>query len=143
MVAPGVPSVVLVPATLRSISVVRTAIRQALARNGWDEESIEHVVLAVSEAAANAIEHGSRPNELIEVVYQIDPERASIRILDEGRDRLWTPPTDHTLPAHHSDRGRGLYLIDHFADRFEIITDGPGTELRLVFTPQSVACDAA
>ena len=33
--------------------------------------------------------------------------------------------------------------VDHFADRFEIITDGPGTELRLVFTPQSVARDAA
>ncbi len=139
MVAPGVPSVILVPATLPSISVVRTAIRHALDRCGWDDEAAGQVVLAVSEAAANAIEHGSRPGELVEVVYQIDSEHASIRILDEGHGPVWTPPGVHRLPAHHSDRGRGLYLIEHLTDRFRIITDGPGTEIILDFTREGMA----
>ncbi len=135
MVAPGVPSVILVPAKLRSISVVRTAIRHALDRSGWDHESASQVVLAVSEATANAVEHGSRPGELVEVVYAIDRDAASIRILDEGHGPVWIPPREHRLPAHHSDRGRGLYLIHELADRLEIVTNGPGTELRLHFTP--------
>lgn len=135
MVAPGVPSVILVPATLPSISVVRTAIRHALDRCGWNDETASQVVLAVSEATANAIEHGSRPGELVEVVYQIDSEHASIHVLDEGDGPAWVPPAVHRLPAHHSDRGRGLYLIQHLTDRFTIVTDGPGTELIMEFTP--------
>ncbi len=135
MVAPGVPSVILVPAELPSISVVRTAIRHALDRSGWDDESAGQVVLAVSEATANAIEHGSRPGELVEVIYHVDPDKARVHILDEGRDPTWTPPETPSLPAHHSHRGRGLYLIHHMADRFEIITDGPGTEFILLFSP--------
>lgn len=137
MVAPRVPSVILVPAALPSLSVVRTAIRHALDRCGWDPDAVSQVVLAVSEATANAVEHGSRPDELIEVVYQIDGNQACIRILDEGFGAPWQPPSQFTLPAHHSDRGRGLYLINHIADRCQVVTDGPGTELRLVFTPET------
>ncbi len=127
------PAVILVPANLESLAVVRAAIARALEQHGWADDCASRVVLATSEATANAVEHGSVPGELVEVVYRVDEERASVRVLDSGHGHGWEPPDAHTLPEDHRDRGRGLVMMERLADCMEVVTDGPGTELRLDF----------
>lgn len=127
------PSMVLIPADLASIAVVRAALQATLRERGWDPDSAQGVVLATSEAVANAVEHGSNAGELVEVVHQVGETEATVRVLDSGGASAW----DHALPTDtpptNADRGRGLAIIRAIAHRMEIRPAGRGTELRLDF----------
>lgn len=128
------PSMVLIPADLVSIAVVRAAICQALRDHGWGDEACHRVMLAASEAVANAVEHGSHEGELVEVVYQVGDEDAQLRILDSGGNAGWTPPATPQAPPSSATRGRGLSIINALAQKMEFRSAGRGTELRLDFT---------
>ncbi len=127
------PSMVLIPADMASIPVVRAAIREALRERGWSDDSVRRITLVTNEAVANAVEHGSLPGELVEVVYQVDIDEARIRILDSGAGKRWDPPAAPCDPPAHATRGRGLSIIAALTDRVEFRSTGRGTELRLDF----------
>ncbi len=124
---------VLAPADLASVAVVRAAIAGSLAERGWDEDSIHRVVLATSEATANAVEHGSLPGELVEVLYHVGMFEASVRVLDSGGTQPWAPPTTFTMPEPSAQRGRGLALIAAMARTFLVARSGQGVEVRMEF----------
>lgn len=128
------PSMVLIPADLASLAVVRAALQEALWDHAWGDDEIQRVVLAASEAAANAVEHGSQPGELVEVVFQVGDAEATVRVLDSGGASHWEPSDEPTLPEPTSPRGRGLTLIHALAQKVEFRPAGRGTELRLDFT---------
>lgn len=127
------PSMVLIPADLASIAVVRAALQETLKERGWDADAAQGVVLATSEAVANAVEHGSLPGELVEIVHQIGPTEATIRILDSGGTSTWDRTVPAEPPSTSSARGRGLAIIRALAHHVEIHHAGRGTELRLDF----------
>ena len=127
------PSMVLIPADLASLAVVRAALQEALWEHAWCEEEVQRVVLAASEATANAVEHGSQPGELVEVVFQVGDDEATVRVLDSGGDGPWEPCVPD-LPDLSAPRGRGLTLIHALAQKVEFRPAGQGTELRLDFT---------
>jgi anti-sigma regulatory factor (Ser/Thr protein kinase) len=127
------PSMVLIPADLASIAVVRAALLATLKERGWDPDSAQGVVLATSEAVANAVEHGSHAGELVEVVHQVGVSEATVRILDSGGSLGWDRTLPDDTPPTNADRGRGLAIIRALAHRMEIRPAGRGTELRLDF----------
>lgn len=127
------PSMVLIPADLASLTVVRAALQEALWEHAWCEEDVQRVVLAASEAAANAVEHGSQPGELVEVVFQVGDEEATVRVLDSGGACRWEPCVPE-LPELTAPRGRGLTMISALAQKVEFRPAGRGTEVRLDFT---------
>ena len=127
------PSMVLIPADLASVAVVRAAICATLRDLGWDEDECRRVVLAASEAVANAVEHGSLEGELIEIVYQVGETEARVRVLDSGGAVRWTPPATPPVPSPDATRGRGLSIISALAQKVEFRPAGRGTELRLDF----------
>lgn len=128
------PSMVLIPADLASIAVVRAAICAALRDHGWGEDASNRVVLAASEAVANAVEHGSQDGELVEIVYQVGDEDTQVRILDSGGTVRWTPPAEPPTTPSTATRGRGLAIINALAQKMEFRPAGHGTELRLDFS---------
>ena len=127
------PSMVLIPADLASIAVVRAALQATLKERGWDPDSAQGVVLATSEAVANAVEHGSHAGELVEVVHQVSVSEATVRVLDSGGTHAWDHTVPSDAPSTNADRGRGLAIIRALAHRMEIRPAGHGTELRLDF----------
>lgn len=129
----GPPSVVLMPADLTALAVVRTALHAALRERGWETEPAHHVLLATTEAVANAVEHGSQPGELVEITYRVGDVESFVRVLDGGGGVDWNPPDTPTPPAATSARGRGLVLIADLADSVEMVRAGQGTEVRLSF----------
>ncbi len=129
----GPPSVVLIPATLASIAVVRAALQSALAERCWEVAPMSRVLIATTEATANAAEHGSAPGELIEVTYQVGDTECFVRVMDGGSDDNWQAPTTPRVPAEHETSGRGLLLIANLAERVEVTNSGRGTEMRLTF----------
>jgi serine/threonine-protein kinase RsbW len=92
------------------IALLRGDLRNWLAANGVDDESAEAILLACSEAVANAIEHGYRddPFGTVEVSATVSAQAVEIRVADRG---TWRPARIDVA------RGRGLQLIRQVMDQ--------------------------
>lgn len=123
-----------VPAELASLPRVRGAVTRALERSCWRDERPADVLLAVSEAVGNAIEHGSRPGEPVEVDITVTPDDALVRVADGGRSGERPPEGAPVAPPPESTRGRGRLIMERLADRWETARAGDGTEVVLHFS---------
>lgn len=143
--APMAPVRCRIPAVREAVESARGVVRGSLRGERWDLEEIERVVLAVSEALANAVNHGSSPGGAVTVEIAASPSCARIGIADEGRPGAVCPAAAPAAPPPSSERGRGLLIMGALAERLEIRSEGTGTEVRLAFTrPAGLpAADAA
>ena len=111
-----------VPADPSELAHVRRRLRGWLRDVGTGAEEAEEIVVAASEACANAIEHPREPREpFVEVEASAEAGIVSLRVRDSGS---WRPPT---LAA---ERGRGLEIIRHLMDTVERAESDLGTEIR-------------
>lgn len=133
MIPLGVHSALRVPADLQAVAFVRCAIACVLDREEWPAESAGRVLLASNEALTNAIEHGSPAGGRIEVGLSVTPERADIRIVDEGVPGAPRPRLPAAPPPVTAERGRGLLIMSRIADDFDVAPAGGGTEVRVGF----------
>jgi serine/threonine-protein kinase RsbW len=92
------------------IALLRADLRSWLAAHGTDEQCREAVVLACSEAVANAIEHGYRDNPfgMIDIAATVTGESVEVRVADHG---TWRGPVVDVAC------GRGLQLIQESMDQ--------------------------
>ena len=106
------------PADRAQIALLRKDLRGWLVAHGIEAESSQAVLLATSEAAGNAVEHGYRDDPLgaVEVVATITDDAIEIRVADHG---VWLPARADVA------RGRGLQLIRQVMDEVNI-AHGPG-----------------
>ncbi len=92
-----------------------------------DEELAYKVVLLVSEAVTNAIEHGNAMDESKKVLLDliIDASRVKITVEDEGdgfdREKISNPTDTANLLL---DGGRGIFFIEEMADKVDYELDG-------------------
>jgi anti-sigma regulatory factor (Ser/Thr protein kinase) len=129
----GVHSALQVPADLQVVAFVRCAFACVLAREGWPAEGAGRVLLASTEALANAIEHGSPEGGRVAVQLSVTEERTGLSVVDEGRPGVPVPVYPATPPPVSNPRGRGLIIIRGLADDFELVPEGDGTRLEVGF----------
>ncbi len=92
-----------------------------------DEDFVYKVVLLISEAATNAMEHGNQMDESKKVLVRVEvsTEYVEAFIEDEGRgfnpDAVADPLQEDNLL---SDSGRGLFLMEEMADAVRYENDG-------------------
>nr|WP_296070241.1 SpoIIE family protein phosphatase [uncultured Actinoplanes sp.] len=106
------------------IALLRADLRGWLVSHQVDQESQDAVLLACSEAVANAIEHGYRddPFGSIDVAATVTPEAVEVRVTDHG---IWRGPMADVA------RGRGLQLIRESMDTVTFDrTDGTTVTMR-------------
>jgi serine/threonine-protein kinase RsbW len=75
-----------IPARSAYVGVVRLALA-ALARNaGMDEEAVDDLRIAVSEACTNAVlsTEQAAPDEPVTVTWREEPDRVAIEVADRG-----------------------------------------------------------
>jgi anti-sigma regulatory factor (Ser/Thr protein kinase) len=121
---------VVLAATPISVTTSRHDLARWLQTLALTADQRDEILLAVSEAVTNAIEHGSGCDESKRVSI-----RASVRghavtatVKDTGR---WIP-VDHASAAR-KHRGRGLLLIRELADEVDIVCTTEGTEITMRF----------
>ena len=108
-----------VPSTYESLEEVVDAVMGYMERHGHDEDYAYRVVLLVSEATTNAVEHGNGldPTKSVHVRLATDTSCVEITVTDEGggfdRSDVDDPLAEDNLL---SDGGRGLFLIEELAD---------------------------
>lgn len=99
-----------------------------------DEEVAHRFVLAVSEAVANAIEHGNAadPEKKIVVEFRVREERVEAAVADQGRgfdpSAIENPLEERNLLRTH---GRGLHIIRQVVD--ELTYESEGRCVRMSF----------
>jgi anti-sigma regulatory factor (Ser/Thr protein kinase)/putative methionine-R-sulfoxide reductase with GAF domain len=111
------------PAEPPVLASMRRTLRQWLEALGAEELETYDVLVAVTEAAANAIEHAYGP---VDAAFDVEAEvsddgEVALVVRDQGR---WRPPRGH-------NRGRGTLLMQELMDHFEVTTTEEGTEVRM------------
>ncbi len=126
------------PAEPSKLGEIRGFIRERAAQAGFADGDSADLVLAVSEACANAIQHSGTPE--LEVEWVRRGERIEIEIRDKGVFRRRVP-----MPEVEGVGGHGIPLMMALVDEIAIIEgteDRPGTRVRLVVSgpSRSIAC---
>ena len=111
------------PAEPAALARMRTSLRDWLAECHVPDAVVEDVVLASSEACANAVEHAEDPTRS---EFEVSAERVGDEIVVRVRDYgQWREPQGD------SERGFGLRLIERMVDTVEISRNAGGTEVKL------------
>jgi anti-sigma regulatory factor (Ser/Thr protein kinase)/GAF domain-containing protein len=114
-----------IPADPTLLHELRRRLRAWLARRGVDVDDAADVVLAVTEARNNSIEHAYRDDDAgpIRVSVTGAEPGGMLRAVveDEG---TWRDQAPH-------DRGLGILLMEHLMHSTDIETDGRGTRVTL------------
>jgi anti-sigma regulatory factor (Ser/Thr protein kinase) len=110
------------PAEASSVPVARHAIRKLLHEHGASADNSHALELAISEAAANAVEHAYDPGDHeFEVAAEVRTEGVYLTVSDSGR---WRSPRGRA-------RGLGLGLIKKLIDEVDVQRTENGTTLRM------------
>ncbi len=102
------------------MSCVRDCIRKASAAAGFDEDTVEQLVLAVDEACTNIIRYAYEGNVggKIEIDISTDPEMWEVRIRDYGKkgeaSKLKNRKLEEVRPG-----GLGIFFIRKAFDKVE------------------------
>jgi anti-sigma regulatory factor (Ser/Thr protein kinase) len=105
---------------------IRAQTRRWLASLALDEDTKHDLVLAVNEAASNAMEHAytvADPADLVTMSFWTDPQHLYVEVADHGR---WRQP--ETDPGH---RGRGILIMHQVVGSVSIQKDPDGTRVLL------------
>ncbi len=129
-----------VPADLAALGAVRSHLAEALACERWSADASSRVLIASTEALANALEHGSAPGAGVDVTFTVTDETAWVRVLDSGCPGREAPLDDPLAPPVTSTGGRGRLLMRALADQMRVSRHGQGTEVQLGFGRDAVPC---
>jgi anti-sigma regulatory factor (Ser/Thr protein kinase) len=105
-----------------SLASMRRSLRSWMLAVGADEDLTYDVLVAVGEAAANAVEHAYGPvDDEFVVAAEREGEDAVFSVADSGRWRS----------SRGSNRGRGLTLMRELMDDVRVDSDDEGTVVTL------------
>lgn len=106
-----------------SVPLARRLLLGAMETAGVDPEISYDLSVALSEACANAVEHGGGgafggTSEAYRVTAYLDGEKCRIEVTDSGPGVPWGAGT--RFPRADAEHGRGLCLIRELADHVHI-----------------------
>jgi len=112
------------PTDAQSVPLVRGLLRQALQYLGVAETGIQEIVLALTEACANVVQHAGEHEEY-QVDIAIDDQVCRISVVDDG-DGFDPEATALEQERSPLDPGRGLLLMRALVDRLDFVQDADG-----------------
>ena len=94
----------------------------------------ETIMLALNEAATNAIVHGNKndPNKTVTVTAEVTPQQIQFSVTDQGEGfNPGSLPSPLDEPNLLKPSGRGVFLMRQFADRVRF--SEKGNQVTLIF----------
>jgi serine/threonine-protein kinase RsbW len=117
------------PRESTSVPLSRRVVDAALDSLGTTPECRYDIQLAMAEACSNAVRHAD-PADTYDISITLDDHQCMIEVADDGPG---FDPTVVSLPAQHSESGRGLKIMRMVTDRFELTRRASGgTVVRFV-----------
>ena len=119
----------------RNVQQAREIARKVVLRFAASD-CADLIELAIGEACANAIEHGSPDGERSQFILRcfVEPEQPALvfEVEDEGQEfSLSHLPLGHA-PDLYSEGGRGLFLISQIMDEVALQSTPHGLNIRMI-----------
>jgi serine/threonine-protein kinase RsbW len=121
--------------SLDSVNKVEQTAEQYATRAGFDEDTVQHISMAVREAAVNAVLHGNAYDKTkhITASFETTTDSLIVRITDQGPGLDPASLPDPLAPENLlKGSGRGIFLIRALMDEVNFRQLHPGTELTLI-----------
>ena len=118
---------------LEAARQIEQILLDEVCRYGYNDAAAFSIRLALEEGLINAIKHGNSydPNKIVEVLFDITPQRVAISITDQGRgfdpSAVPDPRTDENIDK---PCGRGIMLMRAFMD--DVQYNCRGNQVRMV-----------
>jgi anti-sigma regulatory factor (Ser/Thr protein kinase) len=110
------------PVDSHSVPFVRGLCRKALDHLNVGQDTVDEIVLALTEACANVVQHSGDGNDY-EVAVRIDDDTCRISVWDEGSG--FEMP-DLSQPVDATEGGAGLVLMRALVDELAFENDPDG-----------------
>lgn len=123
---------VTISSSITEIAKVESLIDKVCESNNFSEDNYGNVLIAVTEAVNNAIEHGNMSDSNKEVVVDCVADGKSLKfsVKDEGSGFDFNNLPDPTDPENiEKPNGRGIFLMRNLADRVEFFENGSKVEI--------------
>lgn len=123
-----------VPSDYSSISMIETMIDKVCGQIGVHEDNYGNVLIAVTEAVNNAIQHGNMLNHdlTVDVAVGDKIDEFYFSVLDKGNGFDYNNLPDPTAPENiEKENGRGIFLMKSLADSVEF--DDLGRRVTIYF----------
>ncbi len=117
-----------------ALKPLREQLRALLAGAGFDDKTVESLLIAICEAFTNAIRHSyhNEPGRDIQVTFEEAPDQITLRVRDYGTKIKVQEIKEPTLPPVKGG-GLGIYFMKTIMDSLEYNTAHPeGNELIMV-----------
>lgn len=109
----GIDLQLVLPRDNATVPLVRHILQSTLTEFGVTHECVGDVLLAVTEASANVIEHSAGDDEY-EIKVSVDEKQCQIRVIDAHNG--FDPAMADGFPGSDAERGRGLLLMQALMD---------------------------
>ena len=122
-----------IPAKAEYITLGRLALTGLSRLRELPDETLADLKLALTEACSNSVRHAyPEGGGLVEIVYELQPDRLVIEIADDGEG--FDPGDPEAANDELAEGGLGIAIIRSVADELEIGAgaNGRGSRLRLV-----------
>ena len=123
------------PSDFNALVDVENLIDRVCTDLGIQEEAYGNVLIAVTEAVNNAVNHGNKFNNNLSVHVSVGDhsEQFCFNIVDEGLGFDYENLPDPTAPENIlKENGRGIFLMKNLAD--EVVFDKNGSSVFIYFT---------
>ncbi|GAA4862830.1 ATP-binding protein [Actinomycetospora straminea] len=118
------------PARADESQRMRHEARDWLAGLDIDQDTRERVLIAVSEAVENAVEHAypGGTDGTIELTLWCEADAVNVRVTDNGQ---WSDAAAPATQGSHAPRGRGFVLMQRSVDSVAVRHTSRGTTVAL------------
>ncbi|MBI3511703.1 MAG: ATP-binding protein [Bacteroidetes bacterium] len=115
------------PSVADNIGLVEKLVNEICVSHHVPEDHYGNILVAVTEAVNNAIQHGNKldPGKKVDLSFSADERRLSFQVSDQGEGFNFTSLPDPTNPENlEKPNGRGVFLMKHLADKVEFSNEG-------------------
>ncbi len=115
------------PSVADNIGLVEKLINEICSAYGISEDYYGNILVAVTEAVNNAIQHGNKldPGKKVDLAFLAKEKYLSFEVSDQGQGFNFKDLPDPTNPENlEKPNGRGVFLMRHLADDVEYSDNG-------------------
>lgn len=126
------------PSTSGNIVIVEKLINDICSSYQVSEDYYGNILVAVTEAVNNAIQHGNKlnPEKQVDVEIKAEEKSISFSVHDQGEGFDFSTLPDPTNPENiEKPSGRGVFLMRHLADKVEFSDAGRTVHLNFAISP--------
>ncbi len=115
------------PSAVEGLHIIEKLVETICSTYKLSEDHYGNILVAVTEAVNNAIQHGNKlnPDKKVHVGFETTPKTLLFSVKDEGSGFDFNNLPDPTDPANlEKPTGRGIFLMKHLADDVSFTDNG-------------------